>query len=90
MKHSTDYTLFVRSHEAHSNAHPDFQCRVPSAFISINYVRAYKYITFINVQEQDKSFDIEQQPPFGDRKISNIQPQNRGGGGSKPTGVELS
>ena len=30
--------------------------------------------------EQDKSSDIEQQPPFGDRKISNIQPQNRGGG----------
>ena len=30
-------------------------------------------------QEQDKSSDIEQQPPFGDRKISNIQPQNRGG-----------
>ena len=28
--------------------------------------------------EQDKSSDIEQQPPFGDRKISNIQPQNRG------------
>ena len=38
-------------------------------------------------QEQDKSSDIEQQPPFGDRKISNIQPQNRGGGGSKPTGT---
>ena len=32
-------------------------------------------------KEQDKSSDIEQQPPFGDRKISNIQPQNRGGGG---------
>ena len=31
-------------------------------------------------EEQDKSSDIEQQPPFGDRKISNIQPQNRGGG----------
>ena len=31
-------------------------------------------------QEQDKSSDIEQQPSFGDRKISNIQPQNRGGG----------
>ena len=31
------------------------------------------------VLEQDKSSDIEQQPPFGDRKISNIQPQNRGG-----------
>ena len=30
------------------------------------------------MQEQDKSSDIEQQPPFGDRKISNIQPQNRG------------
>ena len=34
----------------------------------------------LTVQEQDKSSDIEQQPPFGDRKISNIQPQNRGGG----------
>ena len=32
------------------------------------------------LKEQDKSSDIEQQPPFGDRKISNIQPQNRGGG----------
>ena len=36
-------------------------------------------------QEQDKSSDIEQQPPFGDRKISNIQPQNRGV--TKPTGT---
>ena len=32
------------------------------------------------LEEQDKSSEIEQQPPFGDRKISNIQPQNRGGG----------
>ena len=32
-----------------------------------------------NCHEQDKSSDIEQQPPFGDRKISNIQPQNREG-----------
>ena len=31
------------------------------------------------LEEQDKSSDIEHQPPFGDRKISNIQPQNRGG-----------
>ena len=31
------------------------------------------------IQEQGKSSDIEQQPPFGDRKISNIQPQNTGG-----------
>ena len=37
----------------------------------------------VNLQEQDKSSDIEQQPPFGDRKISNIQPQNRRGGGFK-------
>ena len=29
------------------------------------------------ILEQDKSSDIEQQPPFGDRKISNIQPQKR-------------
>ena len=36
--------------------------------------------TVVFYQEQDKSSDIEQQPPFGDRKISNIQPQNRGGG----------
>ena len=28
-----------------------------------------------DLKEQDKSSDIEQQPPFGDRKISNIQPQ---------------
>ena len=33
--------------------------------------------------EQDNSSDIKQQPPFGDSKISNIQPQNRGGG-TKP------
>ena len=32
-----------------------------------------------SLEEQDKSSDIEQQPPFGDRQISNIQPQNRGG-----------
>ena len=38
-------------------------------------------------QEQDKSSDIEQQPPFGDRKISNIEPQHRGGGVTKPTGT---
>ena len=38
------------------------------------------------LQIQDKSSDIEQQPPFGDCTMSNIQPQNRGGG-SKPTGT---
>ena len=41
-----------------------------------------------HIEEQAKSSDIEQQPPFGDRKISNIQPQNRGGG-SKPTGTYI-
>ena len=34
----------------------------------------------VNLQEQDKSSDIEQQPPFGDRKISNIHPQIGEGG----------
>ena len=57
------------------------------------FVNVYPYIAYscevailISLKEQDKSSDIEQQPPFGDRKISNIQPQNRGGG-SKPTGT---
>ena len=31
----------------------------------------------ILVQKQDKSSDIEQQPPFGDRKYSNTLPQKR-------------
>ena len=35
---------------------------------------------WFSLHEQDKSSDIEQRPPFGDRKISNIQPQNRVGG----------
>ena len=54
------------------------------------HVRTYIYCRYGDLitqyEEQDKSSDIEQQPPFGDRKISNIQPQNRGGG-SKPTGT---
>ena len=41
----------------------------------------------MSIQEQDKSSDIEQQPPFGNRKISNIQSQNREGEGRKPTGT---
>ena len=32
----------------------------------------------LSKQEQDKSSDIEQQPPFGDRKYSNTLPQKRG------------
>ena len=51
---------------------------------SASYEYAYKhkrerYQTFIRhfILEQDKSSDIEQQPPFGDRKKSNIQPENR-------------
>ena len=39
----------------------------------------FKTVSMRKVHEQDKSSDIEQQPPSGDRKISNIQPQNRGG-----------
>ena len=38
------------------------------------------------ILKQDKSSDIEQQPSFGDRKISNIQPQNRRRG-TKPAGT---
>ena len=30
------------------------------------------------IEEQDKSSDIEQQPPFSDRKYSNTLPQKRG------------
>ena len=46
-----------------------------------------KAIIILSKREQDKPSDIEQQPPFGDRKISNIQPQNRGGRVTKPTGT---
>ena len=34
-------------------------------------------------QEQDKSSEIEWKPTFGDRKDSNTQPQNKGGGGKQ-------
>ena len=44
-----------------------------------------KFILIASFQEQNKSSDIEQQPPFADRKISNIQPQNSRGGVTKPT-----
>ena len=40
------------------------------------------------LREQDKSSDIEQQPPFSDRKISNIQPQNGGGGGQNQQNIK--
>ena len=36
-------------------------------------------------QEKDKSFDSEQQQPFGDRKYSNTLPQKRGD--TKTTGT---
>ena len=36
-----------------------------------------KTIQKIVFEEQDKSFDIEQQLPFGDRKYSNTMPQMR-------------
>ena len=50
-----------------------------AVFIS-NCRFSLKTVNYDSLQKQDKSSDIEQQPPFGDRKISNIQPQNRGGG----------
>ena len=61
---------------------------------TMNYILNYEWAHFIEYwtvlnlfEEKDKSSDIEQQPPFGDRKISNIQPQNRGGGSTKPSGT---
>ena len=53
----------------------------------MQYMLSFYYNSYSDLQKQDKSSDIEQQPPFGDRKISNIQPQNSGGGGTKPTGT---
>ena len=35
---------------------------------------------YLQLQEQDKSSDFEQQSPFGDRKYSNTLPQKKGGG----------
>ena len=55
-------------------------------FCTLIFLRNCERRERICKHEQDKSSDIEQQPPFGDRKISNIQPQNMGGG-SKPTGT---
>ena len=40
---------------------------------------------YLAIEEQDKPSDIEQQPPFGDRKLSNTQPHKRGV--TKPTGT---
>ena len=36
-------------------------------------------MTDLLILEQDKLSDIEQQPPSGDRKLSNTPPQMRGG-----------
>ena len=36
--------------------------------------------TDLLILEQDQLYDIEQQPPSGDRKWSNKLPQNEGGG----------
>ena len=38
------------------------------------------------IKEQDKSSDIEKQPPFGDRKLNNTQPQNKEVWGLKTNG----
>ena len=47
-----------------------------------------EFVIYYSKEDQDKSSDIEQQPPFGDRKISNIKPQNMGGGlFTKPIGT---
>ena len=38
------------------------------------------FLTDLLILEQDKLSYIEQQPPSGDRKLSNTLPQMRGGG----------
>ena len=43
----------------------------------------------IGIEEQDKSSDIEQQLPFGDRKYSNTLPQKRGEGLQRQKGRDL-
>ena len=43
--------------------------------------------TVQKIEEQDKSSDIEQQPPFGGRKYSNTLPHKEGLGDTKPTGT---
>ena len=46
---------------------------------SMNDVHVYYICIKVScLREQDKSSDIEQQPPFGDRIYSNTQTQNRG------------
>ena len=42
--------------------------------------------SWCGLPEQDKSSDMEQQPPFGNRKYSNTLPQKRGGD-TKSTGT---
>ena len=45
----------------------------------VSYYISYNLKRIIIVYKQDKSFDIEQQPPYGNRTYSNILPQKRGG-----------
>ena len=42
----------------------------------IKCIQHADYLT-LALREQDKSSDIEQQPPFGDRKLSNTPAQMR-------------
>ena len=56
------------------------QSRLPMKERQKAYFQWGQTSKFSSLHEQDKSSDIEQQPPFGDRKISHIQPPNRGGG----------
>ena len=45
-----------------------------------NFREWLQYVSTHGVEEQDKSSDNEQQPPFGDCKYSNTLHQTRGGG----------
>ena len=48
--------------------------------VTVVYLKISFYYLVQGLQVQDKSSDIEQQPPFGDGKYSNTLPRKRGGG----------
>ena len=55
-------------------------------FLVVKRANATNTLTkYGHFHEQDKSSDIEQQLPFGDRKYSNTLPQKKGN--TKPTGT---
>ena len=63
-------------------------CHSDSASVFLYFTIPYTLVSegHVCLKEQDKLSDIEQQPPFGDRKYSKTLPQERGGD-TKSTGT---